>query len=177
VLDARGLGAAPTKPPEAADGLNIEGLAASGDALLIGFRNPIPGGKALVVELMNPAALIADPATRPKPGRVLELNLGGRGIRSVEALPGGQGFTIVAGAFGDTADFALYRWPGLDLAPTKVEGLTFEDFRPEAMFAGASPRSVVLLSDDGDALVDGKPCKDNADARKKRFRLATVTLD
>ena len=49
------LAKASEKAPEAAGGLNIEGLAAMPDGkLLIGFRNPIPGNKALIVPLENP---------------------------------------------------------------------------------------------------------------------------
>lgn len=49
------LEAAEKLPPKAKGGLNIEGLAATPDQeLLIGFRNPIPEGKALVLVLTNP---------------------------------------------------------------------------------------------------------------------------
>ncbi len=45
--------------PEALGGFNIEGLAATPEGtLLIGFRNPIPGGAALIVPLKNPNDLI-----------------------------------------------------------------------------------------------------------------------
>jgi hypothetical protein len=46
--------------PEDAGGLNIEGLAATpAGELLIGFRNPLPQGKALLLRLKNPAAVQA----------------------------------------------------------------------------------------------------------------------
>jgi hypothetical protein len=43
----------------AAGGLNIEGLAATKDGgLLIGFRSPVRGGKALIVPLGNPQTVL-----------------------------------------------------------------------------------------------------------------------
>ena len=46
---------ASTRAPEDEGGLNIEGLAPTSNRnLLIGFRNPVPDGRALVVELKNP---------------------------------------------------------------------------------------------------------------------------
>lgn len=45
--------------PKAAGGLNIEGLAATPEGyLLIGFRNPLPGGKTLIVPLLNPTEVV-----------------------------------------------------------------------------------------------------------------------
>jgi hypothetical protein len=53
------LEAAEKLPPKAKGGLNIEGLAATPDQeLLIGFRNPIPEDKALVLVLTNPKDLL-----------------------------------------------------------------------------------------------------------------------
>jgi len=44
---------------QGARALNIEGLSATPDGrLLIGFRNPIPGGKALLVPLLNPEEVV-----------------------------------------------------------------------------------------------------------------------
>jgi hypothetical protein len=57
-LDALKLADAATLKPEDVGGLNIEGLAATPEGyLLIGFRNPVPDGLALVVPLENPRAL------------------------------------------------------------------------------------------------------------------------
>jgi hypothetical protein len=50
------LAQAAGQSPEAACGLNIEGLAATaGAALLIGFRNPLDQGRALLLPLLNPS--------------------------------------------------------------------------------------------------------------------------
>lgn len=189
VLAARGLAGAATLAPESKGGLNIEGLAASGSGLLIGFRNPLIKGKALVVELTNPAELIADPKAKAKTGHVFELDLGGRGIRSIEALPASGGFAIVAGSFDDSPNPAFFRWSGKDEAPVKIDVPPLKSFNPEALFvdAGASattPSSstpsaakLFLLSDDGDVPVGGVPCKEQTTPSLKRFKLATLTLD
>ena len=50
-----GLKFAAARAPKSPGGLAIEGLAATPDGhLLIGFRNPIPKGRALLVPLLNP---------------------------------------------------------------------------------------------------------------------------
>ena len=178
----------PAKAPEMEGSLNIEGLAASGTSLLIGFRNPQPklngSARALVVELKNPAALITATPAAPEKGAIFKLDLGGRGIRSFEALPAGRGFAIVAGPFNDIGAFALYRWDGTQgSAPVLESGVDFSGFNPEALFlnppAPGSPSkalSLTLLSDDGGRKIEGTQCKDLPKDRW-RTRLGTVTLE
>ncbi|UTY58512.1 DUF3616 domain-containing protein [Massilia sp. erpn] len=183
-----GLKEAAGKKPEDDGGLNIEGLTATPDnTLLIGFRNPLPHGRALLVPLLNPAELIyAKPEkTDIKPekadakpeeadakrvvasfGEAIELELNGLGIRSIE--PAGDGYLIVAGPAGDKGSFALYRWSGKSgELPRKlaVEGL--EGLSPEALFAiPGSKNKFVLLSDDGG----------NCNPAAMTFRSITVKL-
>ena len=77
------LEGASKKAPEDKDGLNIEALAATPQGtLMIGFRNPIPDGKALIVPLDNPQQVVA--GERAKLGPPIELSLKGLGIRSIE---------------------------------------------------------------------------------------------
>ena len=109
-LKAFGLEAASQRAAEAPDGLNIEGLAAMPDhRLLIGFRNPIPGGRALIVPLENPDEVVMSGA-HARFGAATQLDLGGRGIRSIERV--GDFYLIVAGPPADAGTFALYRWSG-----------------------------------------------------------------
>ena len=64
--------------------MNIEGLAATADGKLrIGFRNPRPGGEALVIPLLNPAPVV-DSGAAPVFGELARLDLAGRGIRRME---------------------------------------------------------------------------------------------
>ena len=106
LADAAGL------PPEAPGGLNMEGLASTSEGtLLVGFRNPIPRGRALIVRIQNPSDVVMGigPA---RVGRSSVLDLGGRGIRALEATSDGK-YYVLAGSFDDTKNFALFAWDGL----------------------------------------------------------------
>lgn len=152
------------KMPEGDGAFNIEGLAATPEGtLLIGLRNPAP----LVLPLLNPAGVIEGEKARF--GEPIELDLGGRAIRSLELV--GLAYMIVAGPPADHGDFALYKWSGR--AQDKPEQLLHEDFdevRPEALFAIPGTRQLQLLSDDGGAHVKGMP------EQEQSFQSVTVTL-
>ena len=162
---------AATRPPEAPDGLNIEGLAATPNGkLLIGFRNPIPGGLALVVPIENPKGLVK--GKKAKFGSPIELDLGGRGIRSIELV--GSSYLVVAGPPADSGSFALYRWSGkFGDAATVVQGIDFKSLHPEALFALPGTDTVQVLSDDGGVETDGVACKDR-DKSKQSFRSTII---
>src|SRR5207249_2978588 len=69
-------------PPKSPGGLNIEGLCATPEGhLLIGFRNPVPNGRALLVPLENPDEVIAGKAA--KFGEPILLRLDGLGVRDM----------------------------------------------------------------------------------------------
>jgi hypothetical protein len=150
--------------PEAEGGFNIEGLAATPEGgLLIGFRNPIRDGKALVVPMDNPQDLLQ--GARAKFGKTTGLDLGGRGIRSIERV--GDAYLIVAGPFGNGSDFAIYRWTGATSdAPVRLPQIDLAGFHPEALFAIPGSDLVQILSDDGG-------CEDEAPADRK-FRSIVV---
>ena len=132
--------------PKAPDGFNIEGLTmapGSTNAAYLGFRAPIVPTTnrtyALIVPVLNFAALAAStnaPAGSAVFGTPIELDLYGRGIRSIEGT--GTNFLISAGNPGDTKnnyplDFKLYTWTGnpadqpqqraADMSGTQPEGL------------------------------------------------------
>ncbi len=156
---------------EADGGFNIEGLAATPDGrLLIGLRNPLPRQRALVVPLQNPGDVIK--GQRARFGAPIELDLGQRGIRSIERV--GSGYLIVAGPPADRGRIALYRWSGQPGdATTPVTGIDLKDLRPEALFATGHAGDVQLLSDDGGVKIDGVECKKRPEARQA-FRSLTV---
>jgi len=156
--------------PEAPGGLNIEGLAALPDGrLLIGFRNPIPNGKALLVPLENPDELLEGKAA--KFGEPVLLALRNRGVRSIERV--GSEFLIVAGPTADKGTFSLYHWSGKSSdAPKLAQGLDFADLRPEALF-DIGGGQVQVLSDDGGIETGGVACKDRKPA-EQAFRSITV---
>lgn len=165
-ISALTLGDAAGRAAEADGGFNIEGLATAADgSLLIGLRNPIPQGRAIVIPLLNPAELI-DGKGPARFGAAIRLDLGGRGVRSIERV--GNGYVIAAGPPADTGTFAVYRWSGRPGdAPSPVR-LDLGTLRPEALFAWPDGQ-LTLLSDDGGVQVGKKACKD-ADKRKRAFR-------
>jgi hypothetical protein len=165
------LDVAAGRAAEAAGGLNIEGLAATPEGtLLIGLRNPLPGGKALVVPLLNPGELIEGKAARF--GTPVELELGQRGIRSIERIA--AGYLIVAGPVADQGNFALFRWSGIPAEPASpVTGIDLGSLRPEALFVFPGSDEVQLLSDDGGTRVDGVECK-KLPAARQSFRSLSV---
>lgn len=157
--------------PEMPGGLNIEGLTATPDGqLLIGFRNPLSEGKALLLPLRNPAAVI-DQKARPVFGDLIALDLGERGIRSIDFVA--PRFAIVAGPVGGKKSgkgFALYIWSGKAAdSPQRVKKIDFADMHPEALFAAAGKNEIYVLSD------DGKQCKDTKPGEKS-FRGFSLTL-
>jgi hypothetical protein len=171
--------------PKEQGGLNIEGLTATPNGeLLIGFRNPIPGGKALVLPLTNPLDLIQKPETEVNAifGEPIELDLGGLSIRSIEYSQVYQVYLIIAGAYDGSDKFALYWWSGnrQDTAQ-KIESINLPvGFRPEAvLFYPNRKNQFQLLSDDGAIpRVDGKTCKEIKDENhlEQYFRSLWITV-
>ena len=170
------LAAAARIAPKQAGGLNIEGLSTTpGGALLIGLRNPIPNGKALLIPLENPDEVIAGKAA--KLGTPIRLSLGGRGVRSMEYEPALGRYLIVAGTAGEGGEFQLYQWSGVpaeDALP--VGGVDFSGLQPEGMivYPGDKVR-VQVFSDDGTRKIGGKICKDAA-IGEMHFRTIWVKL-
>ena len=160
---------ASTLAPKAPGGLNIEGLAGTPEGdLLIGFRNPVPEGKAIIVPLLNPRDVINGGSA--KLGEPRELDLQGLGIRSIEYCAGR--YLIIAGAPG-AADHPprLFEWDGKDRL-TAVERVPLMGLNPEgiAFQEGAAKGVYFILSDDGTKQVEGTDCKSLKDPSKKHFR-------
>ena len=173
-LNSAGLAQAAARAPEDEGGLNIEGLAASAEGkLLIGFRSPVPGGRALIVPLENPEGIIRGEAARL--GAPVLLDLAGRGIRSIELL--GSAHIVAAGPAADSGAFALYRWSGASREdkPVKLGNIDLSDLRPEALFAIPGGRQMQILSDDGGVQAGGMPCKDQKPSRQS-FRSLVIEL-
>lgn len=172
------LGQAAAKAPEAAGGMNIEGLAHTGDGtLLIGFRNPLRAGKALVLPLLNPADVVAGQA--PRFGAAVALDLGGRGVRAMSRTSDGYlvvGGPVVGGPVVgvDANSFALFHWRGGSDTPQALALPALGTLRPEAVFGWPDGMQWQLLSDDGAVMVDGKPCK-KLELREQGFRSLTFT--
>jgi hypothetical protein len=161
------LQSAAQRPPKEKDGLNIEGLTATPDnrAMYIGFRNPIPQGKALVVPLLNPRQVVR--GQRAQLGEPVLLDLGGQGIRSLSWWR--NRYLIVAGDHGDGGTSHLYSWDGRGPA-SRITSAHLEGFNPEAFFTPEDRDDIVVFSDDGSVPIDGVRCKDLEDPASKRFR-------
>lgn len=108
--------------------------------LLIGFRNPVPQGKALVIPLNNPRELIeggTNPAVRASFGEAIELDLHGQGIRSIELV--GTEYYIVAGPVDDEGSFGVYCWSGNENAsPVRMQVPALEGLHPESLIVPAA---------------------------------------
>jgi hypothetical protein len=155
--------------PKQPGALNIEGLVATAAGqLLIGFRSPIPGGRALIVPLLNPSATIA--GARAEFGDPIQLDLGGLGVRS---LGWGNGrYFIIAGPVSDTGVSKLFEWPGPGSPPRLVDAINFTGTNPEgiAFDAAQGAQDIFVLSDDGALKIEGIGCKRMKDPAKRRFR-------
>ena len=149
--------AAQVRDVKSGNGLNIEGLEFSPDQqrLLIGFRSPLREGKALVACVENLADVFeAGDAPRISPV-LLELDLGGQGIRSLSYVPALGTYLVVGGPTSKKdAPFTLWSWSGEPGAPVHrvtVPGLAgFEKTEGicPAMIGGVE--RIVFVSDDGD---------------------------
>jgi hypothetical protein len=159
-----------------AGGTNIEGLAwaptaARPNQLLIGFRSPIPGGKAIVVSLLNADAVLTGATAQF--GEAAQLDLGGLGIRGMAWSPLHAAVLLIAGPLDDSAGpFRLFRWSGAPAAaPVAVVDIAGVPSlsAPEAIVTYPNTRDVQILFDQGDHDVGGgAACKD-ADPSQRQF--------
>jgi hypothetical protein len=151
--------------PKEWDALNIEGLAATPEGcLLIGFRNPIPDEKALIIPILNPNQVIQ--GERARLGPPIQVDLDGLGIRDMAWYAGN--YLIMAGSYGSGKDFQLYRWAGGDSAPKRIKVKHLSEYHPEAIiiYPETGLQQIQILSDDGTRLIDGIPCKDKPVAQQ-----------
>ncbi|XXF77120.1 DUF3616 domain-containing protein [Myxococcaceae bacterium GXIMD 01537] len=161
------LAGAEALPPKTPGGLNIEGMTASADgqSILIGFRGPVPEGRALVVPLLNPKELLEGHPARFGDPRLLDL--GGLGIRSMSSWRGH--YLLIGGAIAKESPSRLFTWRGGDDTPRPVD-VDLSGFNPEAFVSDENDERILVLSDDGTALIDGVECKRLEGPERKRFR-------
>lgn len=132
-------------------GINIEGLATTnGASLLIAMRNPLVEGKAIIVPLHNPNALISGETSAPQLGEPILLDLGGLGIRAIQRIDSSGTYLIAAGSTGKGSRSRIFRW---ERARTDIivplENVELGGLTPEAIVLDASRSRALLLSDDG----------------------------
>lgn len=164
------LKAAAERAPKDRDGFNIEGLSATPDGhLLLGFRNPIPKGKALLVPVRSPLAAVR--SQPPQLGDPILLDLGGLGVRSMDWWEGR--YWIVAGDYDGHKRSKLFQWDGQRVRRVDVD---FSDFNPEALAFYPGRDAVQCFSDDGKREIGGTNCEDLRDPAQRRFRSLWVPL-
>lgn len=149
--------------------INIEGLATFEDGLLLGFRNPIPDNEALLVPLVNPRDVITDGA-HPQFEKPIRLDLGGRGIRSIDYSNSRKEYIITSGSFDTGSDFEFFRWAGPGYKPEKLPIET--NLNPEAIVIyDDTPLDLLIVSDDGgeEAPGENSPYK-NVPKEEQEFR-------
>ena len=156
------VGVPPDEP--GGKGFNIEGLSVTPDGRTawIGFRAPLvlTNGRphALLVPVLNLPDLIGSRPSKAQFGPPVLLDLGGRGIRSIETFT--NRVLIVAGPAANDGDFRLFVWDGDSSHQPTLCDATLDrvgserKLRPEAIvgFVGpinAANPEVQLLSDDG----------------------------
>ena len=165
-FDDYDLGKAKKNQAKAVDGLSIEGLAATvNKGLLIGFRNPLIGGKikkdrlvhgkALVVELLNPFEVIH--GVKAKFADPIELDLDGFGIREITQRKKNK-YLIVAGPYHENVatddhkceESRLYKWSSKSGKLNRLKKFDLDTLNIEAaLFYPGNDDCVQLLSDDG----------------------------
>jgi hypothetical protein len=101
-----------TEIPSKENGIDIEGIAAHGDKIYVGFRGPVLRENWVPVMVTE----FDDPIEQAE---LRFVNLGGLGIRDIVALDD-KLFLLIAGPMGDgPGGYHIYSWNGLDCIPGK----------------------------------------------------------
>lgn len=169
--------------PKDEGGFNIEGLSVipKTQGVYIGLRNPLcktrqPRGEAILIPLLNPVDLITGKTKVASFDKPVLLDLGGRGVRSLEWREESKSYWIVAGPCGldSKPGFALYQWSGRgEERPSPLKKIRFEkDFHPEALVVHPGTIWLQLLSDQGSLSK-----KDEAPESKNSFLSRWIKLD
>lgn len=143
------------------DGFNIEGLAfdAQGRHLLVALRKPLIEGRAILLTIENPVEIF-ERGEAPRIGpELLQLDLDGRGIRSIEYMPELKGHLILAGNKGPSEAQRLWLWPesGSQPQPVSIAGQTgFANGEGLARVRSGDETLILIVSDDG-KVASGKP--------------------
>ncbi|WP_424188191.1 ExeM/NucH family extracellular endonuclease [Actinokineospora sp. G85] len=193
---ALGLAAAATRAPEGLDGgptgFNLEAAEFAPDgSLLLGLRGPLTDdGKAVVIPVTNPAALVAanPSSTTATFGTALRWDLGGRGVREIRKNDADQYLVIAGPSHGGTGaagEFRFYTWDGDPANQPVIRAGSLDAVaatgKPEAIVSVPNPlletSAVQVLADSGDTVFygDGVIAKDLPLPLRKSIS-ATVTV-
>jgi hypothetical protein len=162
------------RAPKSPGGFNIEGLSATAEGnLLLGFRSPVPEGKALLIPLANPNDIVV--GKRPVFKPAIQLDLGGLGIRDIAFHEGT--YVIIAGPARGGSSFEIYFWGGPATNPERVKVKHLSDYHPEGIviYPERGLNEIQILSDDGKIELEGVSEKEITDSAKKSFRSFWIT--
>ena len=151
------LDTAAALPPDSKGGLSIEALAARPDgSLWIGFRGPLAKGKALLIPLLNPDAVLEGHA--PHFGPPTRLDLGGRGLRDM-AWTGSEWILVAGATGGEQKGTKLFRWNGESRSPSTLDLPGLKNLHIEAVAVPSEKpvRRLLLCSDDSNLTSIGTP--------------------
>lgn len=148
--------AAAIRDVKSGGGLNIEALdiSADGQRLLIGFRSPLLGTRAIIACVDNLAAIF-DAGEPPRISAALTtLDLAGNGIRGMCYVPSLDGYLVIGGPVArEQVQFQLWFWSGDDGAPPRrvtVAGLAgFEHAEGVSPAVIDGRQQIIFVSDDG----------------------------
>jgi hypothetical protein len=204
LADSAAIGVDPKSPD--GSGFNIEGLCLAPGPnnttnLYIAFRAPLvppTGTNARTMALVLPVLNFGKIATkRSGPGSAqfgppIELNLGGRGVRSIEGA-GGTNYLIVAGPPGAGAslpppgNFKLFTWTGQPADPPREHAADLTGLNPEGIVevpAGVwTPTNLFqIISDNGTNIYYGDDIQakhletEGKPGAFKKFRVDSIAL-
>jgi len=128
-------------------GLNIEALdlSADGQRLLLGFRSPLLGNRAIVACVEDPQGIFESDEAPRVAKALITLDLQGHGIRAMSWVPVLAGHLVVSGPVsGEAGQFRLWFWSGNPTDPARP--VTVPGGTDLARAEGVSP-----------AIIDGKP--------------------
>lgn len=178
-----GLLKAAERGSNAEGALSIESICTSSRGeLLIGFRNPVPAGKALIAVVRNPRGMMT--GDKPEFGPPMQLDLEGLGLRDM--TPWNGGYLLIGGDFRDRDEEGarssrLFFWDRTAHAPEPLNVTFPQDFNPEALvlFASGDSERVLVCSDDGGfgCSDDGTVCKKLKKNRKRERQFRACWLE
>ena len=137
-------------------GLNIEALEMTPDQqrLLVGLRSPLNAGRAIIASIDNPTAIFEAGEAPRVSTSLVELDLGGHGIRGLAYVPSLGEYLVIGGPVSrEAAQFDLWLWSGHPGAPARrvtipgLQGLEHAEGVTPAVIGGA--QRIVIVSDDG----------------------------
>jgi len=128
--------------------LNIEGIAwdTKGGRLLLGLRAPLDGRQAMLIPVRLRDASGPFAAANLAAEQPIRLDLGGDGIRGIEADPEGGFWIIAGGSTGNPGPSRIVRWDGTGSA-VRVTATLPGHLKAEGvgrMAVGGKPVTVVL---------------------------------